>query len=129
MYSIKTNTNIAGHVLLQTIAISAVMLYIDKQTGMIGWSIGVGIPIIIIIANLTMLILTIISYKKYIEYAIYQLTIVIISILTCVVGEIKIIELGLLGQFAIAVSVLNLIITILLCYKDVKEAIIMKFHM
>lgn len=129
MYSIKRNTNIGGHVLLQTIAISAVMLYIDKRIGMTGWSISMGIPIVLIISNLTMLILTIISYKKYIEYAIYQLTIVIISILTCVIGEIKIIQLGFLGQFAMAVSILNLIITIILCYKDVKEAIIMKLHM
>jgi len=129
IYSIKRNTNIAGHVLLQTIAISAVMLYIDKTTGLIGWSISLGIPIILITANLTTLILTIISYKKYVEYAIYQLAIVIISIISCVIGQTKIIQLGLFGKFAITISIVNLIITLGLCYKDVKEAIVMKLHM
>ena len=33
MYSIKKGTNIAGHVLIQTILVSIVLLYIDKTIG------------------------------------------------------------------------------------------------
>lgn len=129
IYSIKRNTNIGGHVLLQMIVISAAMLYVDNRIGFRGWSINIGIPIILMIANATMLILTIISYKKYVKYAIYQLVIVVISILPFVLMTIKSIELGVLARISIEISILNLIITLGLCYKDVKEAILMKIHM
>ena len=79
IYSIKRSTNIGGHVLLQIIAISIVLLYIDKTAGFTGWSIHIGIPIVLIVANATMLILTMISYRKYVRYAIYQLAIIFIS--------------------------------------------------
>ena len=47
IYSIKKGTNIAGHVLIQTVLVSIVMLYIDRTIGFKGWSIYIGIPIII----------------------------------------------------------------------------------
>ena len=68
MYSIKKGTNIAGHVLIQIILVSIVMLYIDNATGTYGWSVYIGIPIAVIVANITMVILTITSHKKYIKY-------------------------------------------------------------
>ena len=71
LYSINKNVNIAGHVMVQTIAISLLTLFIDYKLGFSGWSINISIPIIIIIANVSMLILTIVSHRKYIKYAIY----------------------------------------------------------
>jgi len=129
IYCIRRNTNIGGHVLLQMIATSIAILYIDNRLGYRGWSINIAIPIIIMVANVTMLILTIISYKKYVEYAIYQLIIVVISLLPFVLMTIRNIGLGTLGRISIEISILNLIITLVLCYKDVKEAILMKIHM
>ena len=129
MYSIKKGTNIAGHVLLQTILISIVMLYIDKTIGFIGWSVYIGIPIALIVANITMLILTMISYKKYIKYAIYQLMIVLISLMPIILIAKNVIELKFLIRTAIEISVFSLIISLILCYKDIKEAIIRKIHM
>ena len=129
MYSIKRGTNIAGHVLLQTIAISAAMLYIDDRVGFIGWSINIAIPIVLIIANITMLILTLVSYKKYIKYAIYQLVIVIMSLISIFFITNNLIEMKLLSTIAMIISVLNLIITLILCYKDIKDALVRKIHM
>ena len=54
IYSVRKNTNIAGHVLLQTIAVSALTIYIDYKIGFRGWSTDIAIPIMIIIANITM---------------------------------------------------------------------------
>ena len=51
LYSINKNVNIAGHVMVQTIAISLLTLFIDYKLGFSGWSINISIPIIIIIAN------------------------------------------------------------------------------
>ena len=129
LYSIKKRINIAGHVLLQTIIISAVLLYIDKELGFKGWSIHIAIPIVLMIANLTMLILTIVSYKKYIKYAIYQLMIVLISMIPMVFIMEKMIQPTILNIVAIVISIINLIISLVLSYRDVKDAVIRKFHM
>ena len=128
IYSIKRNTNIAGHVLLQIIIASVAILYIDERIGFIGWSINIGVPIILIIANVIMLILTIVSYKKYINYAIYQLTIVLITICSFIFISKKILGFKVLWQVTILISILNLIVTISLCSKEIKEAIIRKVH-
>ena len=129
MYSIKKGTNIAGHVLIQTILVSIVMLYIDNATGAHGWSVYIGIPIAIIVANVTMVILTIISHKKYIKYAIYQLLIVFISLMPIILIIKNIIQMKIMIRIAIYISIVSLISSIVLCYKDMKEAIIRKLHM
>jgi len=129
MYSIKKGTNIAGHVLIQTILISLVLLYMDKAIGFSGWSIYIGIPIVLIVANITMLIITIISYKQYIKYAIYQLIIVLISLMPIIFIAQNMIELKILNTIAIGISIFNLLISLVLCNKDIKEAIIRKIHL
>ena len=47
-YSIHKNINIAGHVLLHTVAISILTVYIDYELGFRGWSIDLAMPILII---------------------------------------------------------------------------------
>jgi len=77
------------------------------------------------VANITMLVLTLTSYKKYIRYAIFQLAIVLISVISIIMIDISLI----LSQIAILIAILNLAISLILCYKDVKEAIIRNIHM
>ena len=129
IYSIKKGTNIAGHVLIQTILVSIVLLYIDKTIGYHGWSVYIGIPIVLMVANITMVILTIITYDKYIKYAIYQLIIVIISLMPIGLALKKIIEMKVLMRTAVDISIISLVISLVFCYKDIKEAVIRKFHM
>ena len=76
-----------------------------------------------------MLILTIVSHKKYIRYAIYQLIIVLLSMIPVILITEKLVEEPILGIVATGVSILNLIITLVLSARDVKEAIIRKFHL
>ena len=127
-YSIKKNTNIAGHVLIQAIAISLLTVFIDYKLGFEKWSINISIPIIIIIANVSMLILTIVSHRKYIKYAIYQLVIVLFSTIPGILLGEDIIKNKVLSIVASGISVLNLVLTLCLCARDVKDAIIRKFH-
>lgn len=129
IYSIRRNTNIAGHVLIQTLAISLLTAFIDYKLGFKGWSIEISIPIIIIISNITMLVLTIVSYRKYIKYAIYQLLIVLFSMLPLLFIEENMINNTVLSIIAISISILNFILCLILCAKDIKEAIVRKFHM
>lgn len=128
LYSINKNINIAGHVLIQTIAISILMLYIDYKMGFHKWSLNIAIPISIIIANVTMLILTIISHKKYIRYTIYQLIIVLLSSIPVFLIYEKIISNIVLSYVAIGISMLNFIVCLFLCARDIKEAVIRNFH-
>ena len=129
IYSIRKNVNIAGHVLIQTIAVSVLTFYIDYKLGFKGWAINIAIPIMIIIANVTMLVLTIVSYNKYIKYAIYQLIIVVFSMLPVVFMAEHIVQNKPLSIIATSISILNFILSLILCARDVKEAIIRKFHM
>lgn len=129
MYSINKNVNIAGHVMIQTIAISVLTTYIDYLLGFKGWSINLAIPILITIANVSMLVLTIISYKKYIRYAIYQLIIVIFSIIPIFLIYENIANYKELCYIATGISILNLLITLILSQKDVTEAVKRKFHL
>ena len=115
--------------MLQMLCVSILIILIDMIIGYKGWSLIIGIPIIAIIANLTMLILTIVSHKKYIRYAIYQLIILLISVIPVILITEEIVKNPVLGEIATGISILNLIITMALCAKDVKEAIIRKFHL
>ena len=116
IYAINKNTNIAGHVLLQTIAISILTIYIDYK-----------IPIIIIIANITMLILTIINRKRYIRYAIYQLVICLFSLTPFYFIYEKMITNKILSYVATGICIINFLLTICLCSKEVKDAVVRKF--
>ena len=129
IYSVRKNINIAGHVLIQSICISILTVYIDIIIGFKAWSLNYAIPIIIIIANITMLVLTIVSHRRYIRYGVYQLLIVIFSMIPLFLIYENIVENKVLCFIASGISILNLIITICLSAKDVKEAIVRNFHM
>lgn len=127
-YSIKKNINIAGHVLLHAIAISILNIYIDYEIGFKGWSLNIGIPVIVIISNITMLIITIIRYKQFIKYAVYQIIIVFFSIIPFILLTENMLQNKTLIIIATIISILNFIVSLILCTKDVKEALIRKFH-
>ena len=89
----------------------------------------ISIPIIIMIANVTMLVLTIVSHRKYVRYAIYQLIICIYSLIPIYFIQEELIDNYILSYVAIGISIVNFILTIILSARDVKEAVIRKFHM
>ncbi len=128
MYSLKKNINIAGHVLLQLIALSLLTVYIDHLLGEKGWSINIAIPIMIMIANVTMLVLTIVSYKKYMKYAVYQLIIVFLSMIPVILVTENIVQDKVLSIVASGISVFNFLICLIVSAKDVKETIVRKIH-
>ena len=115
--------------MIQAIAISILTTYIDYSLGFKGWSLEISIPIIIIIANVTMLVLTIVSHRKYVRYAIYQLIICIYSLIPIYFMKENLIDYYILSYVAIGISIINFILTIILSARDVKDAIIRKFHM
>lgn len=78
---IISNVNIASHIMMQTISLSIFVIIIDFVFGKIGWSFMIAIPIILLLSNIIMLILTMLKSKKYSIYAIYQSIIFIFSVI------------------------------------------------
>jgi len=129
LYSIRNNVNIASHVLLQTIVILILVYLIDKTIGYKGWSIDIGMPIIIGIANITMIILTIVSRKRYFKYSIYQMLLSLVSIFIIVLlilkAKYKIISVSIVG----GIAAVTFILSIILCGKDLKEKLYSVIHL
>ena len=86
-------------------------------------------PIVIITANMIMTILTCISYRRYIRYVVYQLILIIISMTPMVLITEHYIADNLLSRIAVWVSVVNFILCVALCSKDIKAELKRKFHM
>lgn len=129
MYSINKNTNIAAHVLIQTLTISAVTIGIDYFLGKIDWSLSLAIPIIIIIANATMFVLTIVSSRRYMRYAIYQFLILIFSMIPILFIYENIIQFKILSYVAIGISGINFLLTMCLCAREIIDEVAKTFHM
>lgn len=129
IYSIKKNTNIAAHVLVQMVAISLLLMYIDKSLIFKGWSVYVGMPIVFIVANITMLILSILYYKKYTKYAIYQLMIVFISLIQVILFFKGIMNLEILNIISILIALINFLVSIILSGKAFYKVLVCNFHL
>lgn len=127
-YAVKRTINIASYVLLQTFLFSAVLIILDLIIGYKGWSISIGLPIVICAENVAMLVLMIVMRKKYFKYAIYQIlaltlnTIIIVLIAT--LSPKKLLPISITS----VTSVITLIIASALCGKDLKEELKRFFH-
>lgn len=128
-YAINHNTNIAGYVLLETFAISFLTSYIDYKTGNRGWAMSFAIPIVLIVANVTMFVLTVVSHKKFIRYAVFQLVVCGLSLLPLYFVLNGLVDFGVLCFVATGVSVVNFLVTICLCARDTKDVLVRKFHL
>lgn len=125
-YSVTKTTNIANHVMIQTILLAILMYFIDYRIGYIGWSISISLPIIIIISNIAMFIITLISYKHYGKYATSQLIIVLLSLSITYFIYKGYVRANVLINISIIISIFNFIVSLILCHKDFKEEIIRK---
>ncbi len=128
LYSIRKNVNIASHVFLQTIAVLILIFLIDEIIGYKGWSINIGMPIIIGVANITMLILTIVSRKKYFKYSIYQIMLSVLSAIIIILLIAKAKYRILSVSITSGIAAITLILSVSLCGKDLKEKAARVFH-
>lgn len=125
-YSITRTTNIANHVMIQTILLAILMYFIDYRIGYSGWSINISLPILIIIANFSMFIITICNYKDYGKYATSQLIIMLLSLSIIYLVYKGYAKANALINISIAISIFNFLVSIILCNRDLKEEIIKK---
>ncbi len=128
MYSIKKTVNIASHVLLQTFVDSIVVILLDIIIGYKGWAIAIAWPIIICTENITMLVLTIVTRKKYFKYAIYQIMLFALNTFLIIVIAINIPHKVWPIYLTTITSVITLVLAIELCGKELKEELKRFFH-
>jgi len=127
-YSVTKRSNIANHVMVQATLILLLICFIDYRLGYKGWSITISMPIIIIIANITMFIITIINYKHYGKYATSQLLIVLLSLSIIYPIYKGYAKANMLINISIIISINNILISLMLCNRDFKEELIKKFN-
>ena len=127
IYALNRNVNIASHLFIQMIAISALCIYIDISMGFNAWSINLAVPIIVMITNIAMLILSISSYN-FIRYSFFQLLIILTSLVPIFLVYENMINDKTLSIIATAVSGVNLFISLIFHFKDIKSELIRKFH-
>ena len=129
MNSIKKNVNIASRVMLQVILIDILCVALDWIIGYRGLSFTIAIPISIITANVTMLILLMCTFKIYTRYIIYQLIIFIWSMIPGVLCLIGLVPMNILTIIATPIAIITLFITIILFKKEVNEEMKKRFHL
>ncbi len=128
MYAVKKNTNISAYVMIQMILISIIVIILDYLLGYNGWGINFALPIVVWTANITMFVLTIVSHKKYYSYALYQIIIFLLSISLFILVLVGVLHNLLFVLISIGAILINLIGTIILVRKDLKEEIVKRFH-
>lgn len=128
LYSVKKNRNIGTHIILQTVAISILIILIDIIIGFKAWSITIALPIIIAISNITMTVLTIVNRKKYFKYSISQIILSMLNILFILLIVFEVTQNKISILVSVCVSIVAFIISICLCGKDLKEEVSRMFH-
>ncbi len=128
-YSVTRNKTVSGHILFQSILLALLLYFIDYRIGFKGWSVNICFPILIIISNIAMFIITIISHRHYRKNAISQLIIVLLSLSIIYFIYKGFIQITPLINISIAISVINFLFSLIMCHKDIKEELTRKFNM
>ncbi len=115
IYTKKRNINIASNVFVQCLLVSLLIIAIDYFIGFSGWSLNVSIPIVVIVANSTLMILTIVSRKRYMKYAMYHVLTFLFSMIPLVLMFMGIIQNKVLTIVSSSIATFSLLLTIILC--------------
>lgn len=131
MYSVNRNVNIASSVVLQIVAISLLNLCIDFAIGYQGWAINLAIPIIIMVANVTILVLTIASVRREYKYAVYQLIITVLSFIPLIIyfAFDGIITRPIFTIISSSIAAFTFVVSLILCGRNIVEELDRRLHM
>ena len=128
LYALNKNVNIASHLFIQMIALSALCVYFDIRLGFEAWSTNLAIPMIVILINITMVILQIASYSNYMRYAFFQLLIVLVSLVPIFLVYENMVNDKTLSIVASGISGFNLLMSLIFHFKDIRDEVVRKFH-
>lgn len=127
-YSIQNNTNYAAKILVQTVGGMALCLLIDVVNGYQGWSINYVIPAIILVAYLAIMILMMVNFMNWQSYLLFQITLVIFSMILMGLNFLNIITKPILSYVTAGITLVIFIGTIVFGDKKAKTELIRRFH-
>lgn len=128
IYALDKNVNLASYTFVQMIEISILLVIIDYVFGFFKWSLSIGIPIVIMVSNLTMMLITLMKYKKYVKYAGYEIMILLFSIVYNIVISFMAESSLILNIITLWFCLTNLAFVLALNAKSLKIEIQKKFH-
>lgn len=128
IYALDKNVNLAAYTFLQMIELSILLVVIDVVFGFYKWSFNIGIPIVIMVSNFTMMIITLIRYKKYVKYAVYEILILLFSIVYNIIISTLVESSLVLNLITLWASLTNLSFILALNAKSLKIELQKKFH-
>lgn len=130
IYALRKHTNISAHVLLHTILLIALTYGLDKYVfDFQGWSIKYALPIILIVANSIMLVLTIVAMKKYMSYAFSHLMILIFSFLPLIAYRMNYSCIFPLVMVVLGIAVISFLLTFIFCRRFLIETLHKTLHL
>jgi hypothetical protein len=128
VYALDKNVNLASYTLFQMIVLSIFLFIIDFVFGFTRWSLSIGIPIVIMVSNVTMMIITMIKHKKYMKYAVYVILILLFSIVYDIIISMASNHSPLLNIITLWVSITNLSFVLIFNFDIIKIELQKKFH-
>ena len=125
---LNQNKNLALFIFVQMIYLSLLLFSIDFIFGDIDWSLLIGSPILIIVSNFSMILVNIIRYKKYLKYALYEIMILVLSILYEVILWYILKKISILNGIAFWICISNLALVLSLNTKTLILEFKKNFH-
>ncbi len=128
-YSFMRHSNLAGKILLQTMAAGVLLVAADHSSGYNGWSVNYGIPGTILFADLAVVFLILVNRMNWQSYFMYQIAITVFSFIPVILWAAGLLTRPPLAFITVAVTMLILIVTIVLGDRSVKTELKRRFHL
>lgn len=128
-YSFMRHANLAGKILLQTVAAEVLLVAIDHSNGYTGWSVNYGIPSTILFADLAVVFLILVNRMNWQSYFMYQIAITVFSFIPLILWWGGLLTRPLLALLTVVVTVIILSVTIALGDRSVKTELRRRFHL
>ena len=129
IYSLKKDKNFALHVVVQMIAICVLLVVVDRILGRKDWAIQKGIPIVMTIANLTMLSLIRVNEEKLSHYLFYQIIVLGLTFLGVGIYIFLVQEWNWFWTLTVAIGGSILVLLVTIWKKELCEEIKKIIHM
>ena len=129
IHSISNEANIAKKILEYTIFTSVLVILIDLMVGYSGWSVNYVIPELLILSNIGILILMIVNRMRWHDYVLYQMILMLFSIILLVLYFLKIVGHPLFTLLAASFSLAIFLSTLLFGDTSVKSELKRRFYL
>lgn len=128
-FCIQNNTNYAAKILVQTIAAMLFTVFVDRVVGYSGWSVNYALPSIVLVAYLAVLILMVVNFMNWQSFILYQIVLMIISVVLLILYLFRVITQPILTYVAALTTGIIFLATIVFGDKKAKNELKRRFHL